>query len=259
MKKLMVLGCIVVLFIGCVQSQTTTKNEPAASQPAPGLPADELAELNDSFDRFRDDLWEKSFHLFREGEEQTFKAADMVIEEGQLVLRTPRGAFSTGTCEFKYWLVGDFDLQMDVAVDFQNERQTGHFGFFDEEGKSLALLFMRGKRKNRIAMDARNATVKVGAAKTQMLKRKMFNGFNGSVRAVRRGDRMSFSYRLKGKSQWTKFSTSRYTADDIGLLVGLKNFYMEFPPNPTPTGPSVMRYDNLVINAAQGIEERGEI
>ncbi|MCJ7684013.1 MAG: hypothetical protein MUO68_06925, partial [Desulfobacteraceae bacterium] len=75
-------------FPGCATDMATLKIEKS-------LPQNKLAYYNDSFDKLREDLWDKSVaaskrHL------ANFKLADMKFEDGQLKVVTKAGYFSTG-------------------------------------------------------------------------------------------------------------------------------------------------------------------
>ena len=258
MRNVLVLSCVVLMVFGCVATKTVTQKEAAPLEPIKSLPADQLAEFNDNFDSLREDLWEQTFHHYRPGEERRFKAAEIVIEDRQLVIRTPKGAFSSGHCYSKYAFVGDFDVQMDVTPDFQSQRQVGAFGFSDK-GKAATFIFFRDVGSKKIILGVRRDVIKVGSVQGRFVKRKTVTSFAGTIRAIRRADRISFLYRQTGDADWTNFYEGRYTSKNLISAFGLKNFYVGSSFNPTPNGISVVRFNNYIINAAEAIEEKGDI
>ena len=258
MRNCLVLSCVALVMLGCVQTKSVTQKDSTLPETIKSLPADQLTEFNDNFDRFREDFWEQSFHHYRPGEERKFKAAEIVIEDGQLVIRTPKGAFSSAHCYSKYTLVGDFDVQLDVTPDFQSRRQVGAFGF-SHNGKAATFIFFRDGSSQKITLGVRRDIIKVGSVQGRFVKQKTVSSFAGTIRAIRRANRISFLYRQTGDTDWTPFYEGRYISKNVVSAFGLKNFYVGASSNPTPNGISVVRFNNYIINAAENIEEKGDI
>ncbi|NNL41780.1 MAG: hypothetical protein HKO79_04750 [Desulfobacterales bacterium] len=261
MKKVLpatILICVVLL--GCVQTKTDTKSESAALGPIISLSAEQLAEFNDDFNTFREDLWEKSYHLFREDAKSRYAAADVEIQAGQLVVTTKKGALSSATLGSNFLLVGDFDIQIDISIDFDLSipmRQNAHFSLW-HKGNNATIIFERLSRK-KVVMKMRRDKVSVGHIQGSTVKQKSFSEFTGSVRAVRRGKKITYFYRNKMDVDWKKLYKTRFTAGDAGVSLGLKNFYIGSSSNPSVTGVCSVRYDNFKINAAEKIIETDEI
>ena len=62
-------------FLGCVTDTASLKIEKS-------LPQNKLAYYNDSFDKFRTDLWDNAGYLHNEAQEANFKLAKMRIDDG---------------------------------------------------------------------------------------------------------------------------------------------------------------------------------
>ena len=115
MKKILIATSLIcIILLGCVQTKTDTK----ALGPIKSLPAEQLVEFNDDFNTFREDLWEKSYHLFREDGKSRYAAADVEIQSGQLVVTTKKGALSSVSVYSEFLIVGNFDIQIDIFIDF---------------------------------------------------------------------------------------------------------------------------------------------
>ena len=91
--------------------------EKAALQVKNGLQQDELTYYSDTFDKIREDLWDRAGYLYREEQRQNFKPADMRFVDGKLIIRTQTGSFSKGGIASRYVLRGDFDIQLDCQMD----------------------------------------------------------------------------------------------------------------------------------------------
>lgn len=173
MRNLFILSFAMVMLLGCVQTKTAKKD----LEPIKSLPSEQLAEYNDTFESYREDLWGQSFHLFRRGEENKFRAADIFIKDGQLVLKTPKDEFSSGVCDFRYWLVGDFDVQLDMAAEFQNQRQGAHLSFFNKvpigkETNQAAFIVTGYLPRKKMELKVLRAKVKVASIRASSIKKK---------------------------------------------------------------------------------------
>jgi hypothetical protein len=251
--------CIVFLVFGCVQSRTETRSTPSPQEPIHSLPADQLAEFNDDFSTFRDDLWEKSYHLFREQAKKRFAAADIEVQSGQLVFTTKKGELSSAVMNSRFLIGGDFDFQTDITIDFDPDipmRQMAHFSVF-HEGLEATLLFLKEKRN--LMLKVRRDKVSVGRIRGRTVKQKKFDGFSGSLRAVRRAEYLTLYYRDRMDGPWQPLYEMRFGTEKIGVSFGIKNFFIGASSNPSPSGVCSVRYDNFKINAAEKIVERDEI
>ncbi|MBW1672810.1 MAG: hypothetical protein JRJ45_04040 [Deltaproteobacteria bacterium] len=71
---------IVVFFIACLVSFQGCVTEKATLKIEKSLPQSKLAYYNDSFDKLREDIWEKAALVLKEAQLSNFKAADMTID-----------------------------------------------------------------------------------------------------------------------------------------------------------------------------------
>jgi hypothetical protein len=241
------------LFLGCVTDTASLKIEKS-------LPQNKLAYYNDSFDKFRTDLWDKAGSIYDKAQEANFKLAEMRIENGKLRVRTKPGCFSKGGVGSKFTLRGDFDIQVDCRIDFLE-------GVYDmdqyivflviEKGKPIAtgdavflrLLKMGGHDFSTIlsiALD--NGRFHRGDWSNRV------GNFDGTLRIVRIGTKITTLYRTKEDKQWEDLGTFGSTSNDLGTGLLLQNFL----PNRTSItarSPITATFDNFKINAAQEIIE----
>ena len=63
-----------------------------------GLPESKLVNYNDSFDRFREDMWDRVGWMHSEPVRANFRQANMFIKDGKLRIETQKGSFSKGGC-----------------------------------------------------------------------------------------------------------------------------------------------------------------
>ena len=96
---------ILVVLPSCTTDQTPL-------QVTDSLPQSEIAYFNDSFEKMREDLWDRAGYLNKEEQMQNFKQADLHFNSGKLILQTQTGSFSKGGLSSRYALRGDFDIQL---------------------------------------------------------------------------------------------------------------------------------------------------
>ncbi len=261
MKKVFIATSLIcIVLFGCVQTKTETKSDSAALGPVKSLSAEQLAEFNDDLNTFREDLWEKSYHLFREGQKSRFAAADVEIQSGQLVVTTKKGALSSVNVYSKFLIVGDFDIQTDIFVDFDLSTPMRQQAWFTltHKGLNATILFERENNK-KVVMKMWRGKTDVGRIRGSTVKRKYFSEFSGSLRAVRRGEKLTCYYRNKMDADWKTLYKYRFTIRDVGVGLGVKNFWIGSSSNSKASGVCSVRYDNFKINAAEKIIERDEI
>ena len=223
------------------------------------LPQSKLAYYNDSFDKLRGDLWERSGYTFTAAQMANFKAANMTIEDGKLKIGTRTGGFSKGGFVSKYQLRGDFDVQLSCYIDFLeglfDMDQLLGFGVV-ERGKTpremrgiYMVLLKRGESADSIIVSH--------SLERGKLKRGNFHrtgDFHGTLRFVRIGQEISTLYKRQGKTQWKILNTFSSTRNDAMVSFALQNFVSD--RNSITAKSSVTAvFDNFKINAAQGILE----
>ena len=82
------------------------------------LPQEKIAYYNDSFEKMREDLWERAGYVYRREQVQNFRQADLLFGKNKLIIRTKTGSFSKGGLGSKFALRGDFDIQLYSRIDF---------------------------------------------------------------------------------------------------------------------------------------------
>ena len=239
-------------FPGCVTDTASLKVEKC-------LPQKKLAYYNDSFDKFRGDLWDKAGFIYNEAQEANFKLADMRIENGKLRVETKTGCFSKAGLGSKYALRGDFDIQMDCQVNFLEgvydmdqllsfvvmEKDKGLTKF---KAVSLCLLKKGGRGFNTIYSACREN------GKTHRGKWYKTGNFDGTLRIVRIGDKISTLFKRKEHAKWKKMDTFWSTQDDVIIGFRLHNFTIMRTSITARTSISGI-FDNFRINAAEEIIE----
>ena len=240
------------LFLGCVTDTASLKIEKT-------LPQNKLAYYNDSFDKLRTDLWEKAGYIPNAAQAANFKLAKVGIRDGKFSIETETGCFSKGGLGSKYGLRGDFDIQVDCQIDFlEGLYDMDQFLNFvvTEKGKefktantvTLCLLKKGGRGFN---------TIFSGVRKNGRFHRGNWyrvDNFDGTLRIVRIGDRISTLFKRKGDAEWKKMDTFRSTPDDVMIGFKLDNF-TPIRTSITARSPITAAFDNFRINAAEEIVE----
>jgi len=250
---------LLITFLGTMLSCATDK------APLPienSLPQDELAYYNDSFDKMREDLWDRAGYLYREEQVQNFKQADMRIDNGKLVLRTKTGSFSKGGLASRYALRGDFDIQLDCRMDFIkgvssfDMDQLFSFAVFDKSLKAGKLNFaVIGLYMNGGSDQGHLFSNCVVNGKRKKGPIHMIEDFNGSLRILRKDNHLSLLYKMMGTAEWTQINTFRITGEDMIVGFQFRNFFNNRTAIRAKDSISI-EVDRFKINAAwQIIEE----
>lgn len=224
------------------------------------LAQDKLAYYNDRFDTLREDLWGKSAPA-SQSQALNFKLADMGIENGEFKVVTKTGSFSTGGLVSKYKLRGDFDVQVDCHIDFldgvQDMDQVLYFVVM-EQGVPFSLSHSvyigvnkaKGEDKSFISTGYREK------GRRHFGDWHQIGNFHGTFRIVRKGNKISTLYKKDGETGWKKMNTFQSTTNNLVLNFGLTNYAMGKPRYViTANSPISARFDNFIINAAQGVLE----
>ena len=258
MRKINVLIIVILsaafsgLFLGCVTDTASLKIEKS-------LPQNKLAYYNDSFDKFRTDLWETAGYIPNEAQKANFKLAKMRIDDGKLKVETETGFFSKGGLGSKYGLRGDFDIQMDCQIDFLE-------GIYDMDQLLAFTVIERGKEIETmnsvflclIKKGGRDVNgIFSGFRKNGRFHRgdwHKIKNFDGTLRIVRIGDRISTLFKRKGNAEWKKMDSFQSTPNDVMIGFSLVNFtYIR--TSITARSPITATFDNFRINAAEEIIE----
>ena len=255
MKKSM--GLIIVVlsgfFMGCVTDTATLKIEKS-------LPQNKLAYYNDSFDKFRTDLWEKAGYIYKKAQEANFKLAKMRIQDGKLWVQTETGCFSKGGLGFKPGLRGDFDIQVDCHIDFLE----GVYNMDQlltvlvvETGKAIMardwVLLQLAKYGGNDYAEILSASI-MNNGKYHRGSSHEISNFDGTLRIVRKGSKITTLYRTKGDKEWKTLDTLWSTSNDLGFGFHVQNFTAK-RTSITAKAPITATFDNFKINAAEEIIE----
>lgn len=249
---------LIIAFFGAFLSCATDK---VPLQIENSLPQNEIAYYNDSFEKMREDLWDRAGYLQREEQMQNFKLADMRFENSKLIFRTKTGSFSKGGLTSNYAFRGDFDIQLDCRMDFlkgisgRDMDQWFSFGVFDKNRKMEKLttaiigLSMRGGGDRGYLFSYCLVNGRKREGRSQKIET-----FNGSFRLLRTGKTISTLYKKAGTPEWTKMNTFRVTNNDMSIGFMLRNFFGNRTTIRATHSISV-ELDSLKINAAQEIIE----
>ena len=239
-------------FPGCVTDTASLKIEKT-------LPQNKLAYYNDSFDKFRTDLWEKAGYIYKKAQEANFKLAKMRIEDGKLWVQTETGCFSKGGLGSKYGLRGDFDIQVDCQIDFLE-------GAHGMDQLLTLLVIERGKPIGTGDTVFLRISKGGGSDSADILSGSLDNGryhpgnshdinnFDGTLRIVRKVSKITTLYRTKGDKEWKDLGTFWSTSNDLGFGFLLQNFTIK-RTSITARAPITATFDNFRINAAEEIIE----
>ncbi len=250
----MFFGLFSVFTYGCV----TPEKVPVKVENS--LPEKQLAYYNDSFDKLRDGLWDRAGYVRYETQLENIKLADMVIDDGKLVIKTKTGAYSKGGLASRYALSGDFDIQIDCHFDFFSEAlnmdQLIAFCVMDKTSQIEEIkMVIIGLIKRELSLKSGIFTgyrelgryVKAGSQK--------MGDFHGSLRIIRLGSEVTTLYREGGDEKWHELGTISFNANDLMIGFVASNFVSKNRWGITASKSITATFDNFRINAAQGIIE----
>ncbi|HIJ57133.1 MAG TPA: hypothetical protein HPQ03_13575 [Deltaproteobacteria bacterium] len=256
-KVCLSIGISFMVFCGAVLSCVTDKAPLQQNENI--VPQSEIAYYNDSFDKMREDLWDRAGYLHKEEQMQNFKQADMRFDNGKLIIRTKTGSFSKGGLGAKYALRGDFDIQLDCRIDFlkgaSGMEQLLYILVIDKSGEI-------GKANTVLI----NLTMGDGLHQGWLKSRGFINGswenssaknmenFDGALRILRKGKEISTLYKKKGVSAWSTMHTFRATDKDMMFGFQLSNYFVNRTVIRAKHSISA-EFDNFRINAVQEIIE----
>jgi hypothetical protein len=232
---------------------------PAVFNIEESLPKYKLDYYNDSFEKLREDLWERVGLAWNPDQLANLKIADMSVENGHLRIRTKSGGFSKGGLATKYRLRGDFDVQVDCRIDFlKGNPGIDQFLVFCvlERGvnsRNFKLISISLLKKKDGGQSGFFSSLR-GKGEYQPGNWKNTDNFNGTLRIVRTGGTVTTLYRRKGRPEWTKMNTFPSNGDDATVAFAIQNFIIT---RKTIRASSTVTatFDNFRINAAREIIE----
>ena len=224
-----------------------------------GLSSNELAYYSDSFDIMRQDLWDRSGSLYRDEQVKNFIQADQDFEDGLLTIRTETGSFSKGGLSSRFFMRGDFDIQLDCRMEFKYGNlymdQIFSFAVLDKTSKprkssfvSIGLALPGGGDSGILFSHC----VLNGKRKKGFIQQ--IGNFKGSLRIIRSGEFISTSYREAGSKGWNRMDSFQLTENDMLFGFQLRNFFDKrtaIVANDTVAA----EIDHFRINAAREIIE----
>lgn len=232
----------------------------AAWRSGNGLSPDELVYYSDPFDKMREDLWDMSADLYRDKLVRSFIQADLDFSDGQLIIRTKTDNFSIGGLSSRFYLRGDFDIQLDCRMEFK----FGNF-YMDQVFSFVAI--------DKVSKPEKTSFVNIGLALAgggdhgTLFSHCVLNGepqkgflqqidsFKGSLRIVRNGAFITTSYKKTGSSVWSGMNTFYLTADSMRVGFQLRNFLSKRTAIVAADSVSA-EIDGFKINAAREIIEK---
>lgn len=247
---------LALAFFGTLLSCATDK---APLQVENSLPQSELEYYSDSFDKIREDFWDRAGYLWRQEQIHNFKLADLRFENGKLIIRTKTGSFSKGGLAAKYAFRGDFDIQLDCRIDFLKGTfgmdQLLNFLVLDKSGKIgktdvvvINLAMGEGSYQAWLGTGAQiNGRWNNGSSQK-------IENFNGTLRILRKDKNISTLYKKKGTTAWKKMHTFRSTNNDMIFGFQLRNFFNKRTTIQATQSISA-EFESFRINAAQEIIE----
>jgi hypothetical protein len=255
-KASFIIGFLLFAFFGALLSCATDK---APWQIENSLPQSELEYYNDSFDKMREDLWDRAGYLYKEEQIHNFKLADMRFENGKLIIRTKTGSFSKGGLGSKYALKGDFDLQLDCRIDFlkgaSGMDQLLNMLVVDKSeklGETNTVVINLSMRD--LSYQGWLGSIGIINGSWHKGSSKMIENFDGTLRILRKEKYISTLYKKKGESKWSKISTFRVTENDMIFGFQLRNFFAK-RTSIRATQSISAEFDNFRINGAHEIIE----
>lgn len=222
----------------------------------------QITYFNDSFNKIREDLWDRAGYLHNKEQMQNFKQADVRFEKGKLIIRTKTGSFSKGGLGSSFRFRGDFDIQLDCRINFLK----GAPGM-DQ------LLHVMVLETNRQIGKADSVVIllymKEGGIQGRLNCRSFVNGrvhnsypilmdnFDGTLRFERKGKNISAYYKRLGVATWNIMNTFQATNKEMMFGFHIRNYFVKRTRINAEQSVTA-EFDNFKINAAHQIIE-GEI
>lgn len=246
---------ITTALLGCASPQQEGPPIPSAGKT---LSPAQLAKYNDSFDRFRDDLYDIAAMTWSDQQMDKLCLGETEAIDGKLWIQTKPGCFSRGGFESKYQVKGSFDIQIDCTVRFlKGVQEIDQIVLFLVTGKGSLTDFPRaGIQIAKFARSQETAITSVSAGKgvSGHPRSHKINDFAGSLRIIKKENQVTTLYKKDGEREWTKLGTATINEDRLRLAFAVRNFT---PQTTSVKGNSSMfvTVDNLVVNAAEEIIE----
>ena len=221
---------------------------------------DDFTRYNDTFESLREDNWDRAQLTFNDEQLDNFKLGDLDIVDNRLRISTKTGGFSKAGLSSRYSIRGDFDVQIDCQVKF-NRSMSGmdHFvnfvaltraeNFNASQKATVSLVYRSGQRGPAIAF------MHIQNQKKVKRKHQKISNFNGVLRLVREGQKMTGYYQPEGSSRWrTLGSSSSFATEDVMVGFVLQNLASQ-RKKIKAASPVEVYFDNFRINQAGEVIE----
>lgn len=244
---------VLICLLGCLA-------DPIGLKVKNSLPPDKLSFYSDSFDTFRNDLWDKSAYLYKDSQMANFHLADMIYRNGKLTITTKKDCFSKASLGSRFALQGDFDVQLDCSFNPLRGRQpmnqvlllllwdksTGTVDSFDNVQIAISQTYWHDSAK--VFSAARTGGIMPSGNLEDI------QGFSGSLRVVRTGRTVTTFYRNNPAYRWRKMAAYLFSTGNLNVGFGLQNFTVH--TRRLGKAPSfAAEFFEFKVNAAQGIVE----
>lgn len=223
------------------------------------LSREELDQYADSFETWRFDLWENSAMTWEDKQTDYLDLANIEIKSGLLRITTKADAFSKNGLVGRFELEGDFDVQVDCRFNFKpginkmdqlvilivydadapaDTMNTAHIILYQGYGSKTSFI---------------TTTMLLKGTRVNGPNKKILN-FDGALRLIRTGNRITPLYRNFGDRRWRQLGEFSFISKKLKIGFGLSNFFSFRTSTPVGGSLSVL-FDNFRINAAQKIIE----
>jgi hypothetical protein len=247
------------IWLLCISIFWSCASDKIALQVANSLPRSELADYDDSFDRFREDLWEKVAAVFSDEQLENIRLAHLTVENGRLRIDTNTDGFSKGGLIARYSFRGDFDIQIDCRIHFLSGRRKMDQNLgcgIREQGQTrrdtrffpIGLL-KRGHKNQAFLFSGYHVEGRFHRCYVQPI-----DDFQGTLRIIRIDGQIHTYCRGMGTQSWKKMCSLESTGNDAMFGFALQNFVRK-RDSIAPDAPITAWFDNYKINAAQQIIE----
>jgi hypothetical protein len=254
--------CVLLGFIGGLFIFSSCVTDIPAAKVEKGLSRGELSRYSDTFDKFREDLWNIAGYIPQEGiRGENFKLADLRVKDGQLRIETRTGCYSGGGVGSNFALKGDFDIQVDCKVEFvRSARDMDQLLSFNLRDMS--------KELSDTEIESININIaKHGQANPQFFAfyrrkgrihkpvRREAGDFDGSLRISRKGISATTMFRKRGEIEWKELGRFVQQANEVLVTLRAQNFGARRKEIGADS-PFVVVFDNFIINSADAIIEQ---
>jgi len=256
MRKVIVIALVGLIFVAIGACATSYQGKTFSKT----LPKSILDRYCDSFETFREDLWDAAGGLPTSSRSIEILVAEPNVEGGKLKLKTKTAGFSQGGLLSKFLLKGDFDLQIEVEANFNfggwipkiGMDQVIALGVVAQGSEDVLVMSMTCPEGNHtytyITLSAMEHERWVSHAWQYFYSPRLV------LRLVRIGAQVSAVYRTPGKGEWQELTACDFGRDVVSVFFGIQNYRSTRREISADISFSV-QFDDFRINAAEEIIE----